>query len=235
MGEMVSYPANGHTTTGYLATRASGTGPGLLVIQEWWGLVDHIKTVADRLAAAGFVALAPDFYAGETTQSPDAAAKLFMALNIDRAGADLRGSADYLLSRSDVTSMKVGALGFCMGGQLALYAGMTDPSHIGCAVDFYGIHPNVPIDPARVKVPVLGHFGTRDGSIPADAVAKIASAVNQAGGRFEPHYYEADHAFFNDTRPQVYNPEAARLAWERTVVFLRLHLGSDETELGAVG
>ena len=156
MGEMVSYPANGHTTTGYLATRASGTGPGLLVIQEWWGLVDHIKTVADRLAAAGFVALAPDFYAGETTQSPDAAAKLFMALNIDRAGADLRGSADYLLSRSDVTSMKVGALGFCMGGQLALYAGMTDPSHIGCAVDFYGIHPNVPIDPARVKVPVLG-------------------------------------------------------------------------------
>ena len=220
MGEMVSYPANGHTTTGYLATRGSGTGPGLLVIQEWWGLVDHIKTVADRLAAAGFVALAPDFYAGETTQSPDAAAKLFMALNIDRAGADLRGSADYLLSRSDVTSMKVGALGFCMGGQLALYAGMTDPSHIGCAVDFYGIHPNVPIDPARVKVPVLGKNRLRGQS------GRRAVRAPLLRGR---------SCLLQRTRPQVYNPEAARLAWERTLGFLRLHLGSDETELGAVG
>lgn len=225
MGKMVSYPANGHSTSGYLATPASGTGPGLLVIQEWWGLVDHVKVVADRFAAAGFVVLAPDFYAGQTTASPDVAAKLFMALNIDRAGADLRGSAHYLLARPEVSSKKVGALGFCMGGQLALYAGMTDPDQVGCAVDFYGIHPNVPIDPARVKVPILGHFGTRDGSIPTGSVAKLAAAVNQAGGRFEPHYYEADHAFFNDTRPQAYHPEAARLAWERTLTFLRLHLG----------
>jgi carboxymethylenebutenolidase len=225
MGEMVRYPANGHATSGYLAAPASGTGAGLLVIQEWWGLVDHIKTVADRFAAAGFVALAPDFYAGETTQSPDAAAKLFMALNIDRAGADLRGSADYLLTRPEVVSKKVGALGFCMGGQLALYAAMAYPDRIGCAVDFYGIHPNVPVDPARLKVPVLGHFGTRDGSIPANAVAKLAAAVNQTGGQFEAHYYEADHAFFNDTRPQVYHPEAARLAWERTLAFLRSILG----------
>lgn len=222
---MVTYPANGHSTSGYLAPPASGTGPGLLVIQEWWGLVDHIKKVADRFAAAGFVALAPDFYAGEATQSPDAAAKLFMALNIDRAGADLRGSADYLLTRPEVLSKKVGALGFCMGGQLALYAAMEYPDRVGCAVDFYGIHPNVPVDPTRLKVPVLGHFGTRDGSIPPDAVAKLAATVNQSGGRFEPHYYEADHAFFNDTRPQVYHPEAARLAWERTLAFLRSILG----------
>lgn len=225
MGEIVRYPANGHSTTGYLAKPASGTGPGLLVIQEWWGLVDHITAVADRFAAAGFVALAPDFYDGKTTQSPDAAAKLFMALNIDRAGADLRGSADYLLGCSESPSGKVAALGFCMGGQLALYAGMAYPDRIGCVVDFYGIHPKVPIDPTRLRVPVLGHFGTRDTSIPAATITDLAEAVNRAGGQFEPHYYEADHAFFNDTRPQVYHPEAARLAWERTVAFLRLHLG----------
>ncbi len=225
MGEIVRYPANGHSTTGYLAKPASGIGPGILVIPEWWGLVDHITAVADRFAAAGYVALAPDFYDGETTQSPDAAAKLFMALNIDRAGADLRGGADYLLACSKSLSGKVAALGFCMGGQLALYAGMAYPDRIGCVVDFYGIHPKVPIDPARLRVPVLGHFGTRDGSIPAAAIADLAEAVNRAGGQFAPHYYEADHAFFNDTRPQVYHPEAARLAWERTVAFLRLHLG----------
>lgn len=225
MGELVTYPANGHSTTGYLAKPSSGIGPGVLVIQEWWGLVEHITAVADRLAAAGYVALAPDFYDGETTKSPDAAAKLFMALNIDRAGADLRGSADYLLGHSTNPSGKVGALGFCMGGQLALYAGMAYPDRIGCVVDFYGIHPKVPVDPARLRVPVLGHFGSRDSSIPPAAIAELAESVNRAGGQFEAHYYEADHAFFNDTRPQVYHPEAARLAWERTVAFLRLHLG----------
>lgn len=228
MGEMITFPANGHSTSGYLATPSGGTGPGLLVIQEWWGLVDHIKAVADRFAGAGFVTLAPDFYAGEVTASPDAAAKLFMALNIDRAGADLRGAADYLRGRPGLQSKRVGALGFCMGGQLALYAGMTYPDRIGCVVDFYGIHPSVPIDPTRVKVPVLGHFGIRDASIPGQTATNLADAINQAGGHCEPHFYAADHAFFNDSRPQVYQPEAARLAWERSLAFLRLHLSSTE-------
>lgn len=221
---MVTYPANGHTTSGYLALPASGSGPGVLVIQEWWGLVDHIKAVADRFAAAGLVALAPDFYNGETTKSPDAAAKLFMAVNIDRAGADLRGSAQHLVGRAEVTSPRVGAVGFCMGGQLALYGGMIDPDRIGAVVDFYGIHPNVPIDPARLKVPVLGHFGTRDGSVPRAGVESLAAAVRAAGGTFDAHFYEADHAFFNDTRPQVYHEPSARLAWERTLAFLKSHL-----------
>lgn len=225
MGEIVRYPANGHSTTGYLAKPASGIGPGILVIPEWWGLVDHITAVADRFAAAGYVALAPDFYDGETTQSPDAAAKLFMALNIDRAGADLRGGAITCSPAQRACPARSPHWGSAWGGQLALYAGMAYPDRIGCVVDFYGIHPKVPIDPARLRVPVLGHFGTRDGSIPAAAIADLAEAVNRAGGQFAPHYYEADHAFFNDTRPQVYHPEAARLAWERTVAFLRLHLG----------
>jgi carboxymethylenebutenolidase len=224
MGTMVNYPANGHTVEGYLALPPSGTGPGVLVIQEWWGLVDHIKAVADRFAAAGFTALAPDFYAGASTKSPDAAAKLFMALNIDRAGADLRGSADYLLGRSETSSSRLGAVGFCMGGQLALFAGMAYPAQIGAVVDFYGIHPNVPIDPARITVPVLGHFGTRDTSVPRDKVDALAAAVEAKGGRFEAFYYDADHAFFNDTRPQVYRPDAAVLAWDRTLGFLRAEL-----------
>lgn len=224
MGSMVSYPANGHTTSGYLAVPPAGRGPAVLVIQEWWGLVDHIKSVADRLAGAGFVALAPDFYHGETTKSPDVAAKLFMAVNIDRAGADLRGSADYLKGRPEVTSTRVGAIGFCMGGQLALYAGMAYPDRLGAVVDFYGIHPNVKIDPVRLAVPVQGHFGRRDGSIPVESVTALAAAVERAGGSFEAHFYDADHAFFNDTRPQVHDPAAAAVAWDRSIAFLRKHL-----------
>ncbi len=224
MGHLVSYPANGHTTSGYLALPAGGSGPGLLVIQEWWGLVDHIKDVTDRFAAGGFVALAPDFYDGATTTSPDDAAKLFMALNIDRAGADLRGSADYLLSRAETRSKRVGALGFCMGGQLALYAGMAYPDRIGAVVDFYGVHPKVAIDPARVKVPVLGHFGERDGSVPIGGVKELAAQVLRAGGSFEVHVYPADHAFFNDTRAEVHDAASARLAWDRTLAFLKRNL-----------
>ena len=224
MGTMVSYPANGHTTSGYLALPEGGTGPGLLVIQEWWGLVDHIKDLADRFARAGFVALAPDFYHGETTKSPDEAAKLFMAVNVDRVGADLHGSAAYLLSRAEVSSSRVGAVGFCMGGQLALFAGMQYPQSIGAVVDFYGIHPKVTIDPARVTVPVLGHFGKRDGSIPAATVEGLADGVRKAGGTFEVHWYDADHAFINDTRPAVYHRPSAEQAWDRTLQFFQRHL-----------
>lgn len=223
-GETVRFPANGHETRGYLALPASGAGPGVLVIQEWWGLVDHITSVADRFAAEGFVALAPDLYDGTTTRSPDDAAKLFMALNIDRAAADLRGAAAFLQAHGSVRGPRVGAVGFCMGGQLALYAGTVEPERIGAVVDFYGIHPKVPVDPGRLKVPVLGHFGTRDASIPVESVRELAAAVQAAGGQFEACFYDADHAFFNDTRPAVYDQTASRLAWERTLAFLRTHL-----------
>lgn len=224
MGQLISFPANGHTTSGYLALPAASPGPGLLVIQEWWGLVDHIKAVADRFAAAGFVALAPDFYHGETTKSPDAAAKLFMALNVDRAAQDLRGAAAYLKGRPETIGPRVGALGFCMGGQLALYSGFIDPEQIGAVVDFYGIHPKVVVDPARLSVPVLGHFAKRDQSVPVPSVQALADRVNAAGGSFELHLYDADHAFFNDTRAEVYSAAEAARAWDRTLAFLRRHL-----------
>lgn len=224
MGEIVRFPSNGHTASGYLAVPGAGRGSGVIVIQEWWGLVDHIKDVADRFAREGFVALAPDLFDGQTTRSPDDAAKLFMALNIDRAARDLGGAAAYLLHHEGVAGPRVGVVGFCMGGQLALYAAQELPDRIGAAVDFYGVHPKVPIDPARLRAPVLGHFGTRDSSVPADSVRDLAERVRQAGGRFENHFYDADHAFFNDTRPAVYRADAAALAWERTLAFLRTHL-----------
>lgn len=218
---MLEFPANGHSTSGYLAVPPSGRGPGLLVIQEWWGLVDHIKDVCDRFAGEGFVALAPDFYHGVATRSPDEAGKLFMALNMSKAGADLRGAAEALVKRPEVTSTKVAALGFCMGGQLALYAGAEFPEHIGAVVDFYGIHPNVRIDPARISVPVLAHFAQRDNSVKEADARALVGKIEAAGGTIEAHYYDSEHAFFNDTRPTVFDRAAARLAWDRTLGFLR--------------
>lgn len=221
---MIHFPANGHSTAGYLALPPTGGGPGLLVLQEWWGLVDHIKDVCDRLAEEGFVALAPDLYHGVATKSPDEAGKLFMALNIAKAAADLRGAADTLLGLAQVTSKRVGVLGYCMGGQLALYAGAEFPDRIGAVVNFYGIHPNVRVDPARLLVPVLAHFAERDNSVKLADAQALARQITAAGGTIEAHFYSADHAFFNDTRPAVYDRDCAEVAWARTLKFLRSHL-----------
>jgi carboxymethylenebutenolidase len=223
-GAIVSYPANGHTSSGYLSLPPGGRGPGIIVIQEWWGLVDHIKELVDRFSAAGFVALAPDMYHGEKTTSPDAAGKLLMALNIAQAAKDLRGALEFLKGHEGVTTQKMGVLGFCMGGQLALFAAQEHGDLVGACVDFYGIHPKVTIDPARLKAPVLGHFATRDTSVPLDAARKLAEGVRAGGGSFELHEYEADHAFFNNSRTAVYDPAAASLAWNRTIDFLRAQL-----------
>jgi carboxymethylenebutenolidase len=221
MGEMVSFPANGRTVEGYLAKPPSGRGPGVIVIQEWWGLVDHIKDLTDRFAREGFVALAPDLYHGERTKSPDQAGKLLMALNIAETAKDLRGAAAYLRSLSDVQSKKVAAVGFCMGGQLALFAATAHPDVIDAAVDFYGIHPKVNPDVSKLSGPVLAHFGRRDKSVPESAANALVERIEAAGKTVEAHFYDADHAFFNDTRPEVYDRKSADLAWQRTLKFLR--------------
>src|SRR5437868_15034201 len=120
MGENVEFPSNGTTGHGYLAVPASGSGPGVIVIQEWWGLVDHIKDVCDRFAAEGFVALAPDLYHGETTTEPDEAGKLMMAMNLGQAGRDMGGAVTYLQGHDATAGGPVGVTGFCMGGGLAM-------------------------------------------------------------------------------------------------------------------
>ena len=224
-GEMIRFAANGRTAPGYLVAPESGNeGPGLVLVQEWWGLVDHIKDVADRFAAAGFVVLAPDLYDGEKTKSPDQAAKMFMALRIGEAAKDIRGAARHLIARPDEMPKKVGVLGFCMGGQLALYAGQEYPDEIGAVVDFYGVHPNVPIDPAKVRVPVQLHFAKRDTSVPEAKAKELTAKLAETGSDVSSHFYDADHAFFNDTRPEVHDPEAAEKAWTRSVAFLTQHL-----------
>src|SRR4030095_11925971 len=141
-GQIVGFSSNGGTTDGYLAIPEKGSGPGVIVIQEWWGLVDHIKDVCDRFADEGFVALAPDMYHGKTTKSPDEAGKLMMALRIDQAEKDLRAAVDYLLTSDFTTSKKLGVIGFCMGGALALFTA-TKNQNIGACIVFYGIHPNI--------------------------------------------------------------------------------------------
>lgn len=224
-GAMIAFPANGGTAQGYLTLPPGGTGPGVLVLQEWWGLVDHIKRVADRLAAAGFVALAPDLYRGAATTSPDEAQRLMMALDLPFAAQALRGGADYLRGHAAVRPKKVATLGFCMGGQLALYAATAHPDVIDAVVDFYGVfNPQVPVTLATLRAPVLAHFGTHDRSIPVERAQGLAEAIVAQGGTCAAHFYDAGHAFFNDSRPAVYRAEAAQLAWTRTLAFLRERL-----------
>jgi carboxymethylenebutenolidase len=224
MGENVTFQSNGRQTNGYLASPERGKGPGLVVIQEWWGLVDHIKDVCDRFAAEGFVALAPDFYHGEIAKSPDEAGKMMMALRIDEAEKDLKGAINYLLGHSTTTTSKVGTIGFCMGGALSLYAA-TKNENVGACVVFYGGHPNVKPDLANLNSPVLGIYGENDKSVSPAVVHELERKLNELGKSFEYHIYPgASHAFFNDTRPQVYNAEAAADAWTRTVEFLRKNL-----------
>jgi carboxymethylenebutenolidase len=221
---MVAFPSNGKTGQGYLAVPPAGRGPGVIVLQEWWGLVDHIKEVADRFAAEGFVALAPDLYHGETTTSPDDAGKLMMALDIARVEKDLRGSIDYLLARDEVTSPRVGTVGFCMGGQLSLYAACENAS-VGACVVFYGIHPNVQPNLSALKAPVLGFFAEKDEFVPPVAVRQLEADIRVAG-KFADFtiFTGADHAFFNDTRPEVYDAAHAATCWERMLSFYREHV-----------
>jgi carboxymethylenebutenolidase len=221
-GRMVEFPANGTKTAGYLAAPAAGQGPGILVIQEWWGLVQHIKNVCDRFAAEGFTALAPDLYHGQTASEPDTAGKLFMALNIGQAEKDLRGAATYLAQHA--AGAKLGAVGFCMGGQLALFAATLNPA-IGACVNFYGIHPNVKPDYAKLAGPVLGLFAEKDQFVTPQTARDVDAAIRKAGKQSEIHVYpNVDHAFFNDERPDVYDQAAAQDAWRRTLTFFRRHL-----------
>ena len=211
---------------GYLATPAVGSGPGVVVLQEWWGLVPHIKTLADRFAEAGYVAIAPDLFNGAQTTNPDEAGRLLMALNIEKTAEKLLKTIDFLLGHEAVTSDRAGVIGFCMGGQLALLAGTLSPK-IGAVVDFYGIHPHVKPDFSQLRSPILGFFGERDGLVTSEAVSQLEAAIAAASGTIETKIYaNADHAFFNDTRPEVYDPAAAEDAWTRTLSFLGKQLAA---------
>ena len=227
MGEMIEFPSNGSTGQGYLATPSSGSGPGVVVIQEWWGLVPHIKDVADRFAAAGFTALAPDLYHGESTTEPDEAGKKMMAMNIEKAAKDMSGAVEAVGQRSS-NAGKVGVVGFCMGGGLALLLGTQRPDKVKAVVPFYGVIPWPAAQPEWSNLAgcaVQGHYAEQDDFANPDTVRKLEADLKSKGVDVEMFIYPGtDHAFFNDTRPEVHDASASKQAWDRTIEFCKKHL-----------
>ncbi len=225
MGEHVSFPSNGGTCEGYLAVPESGHGPGVVVIQEWWGLVPHIRDVADRFAAEGFTALAPDLYGGESSNEPDEAGKLMMALNLDHAAKDMSGAVDHLIELTGRTS--VGVVGYCMGGGLALVLACHRPDAVMAAAPYYGVIPWPTAQPdwSALEAKVVGEYAERDDMAGPDAVRALESQLRDLGKDATLHIHDgADHAFFNDERPEVHHPEASAVAWERTLALFRERL-----------
>jgi len=230
MGEIVSFASNSHGASGYLATAPGGSGPGVILIQEYWGLVPHIVDVAERLAAEGFTVLAPDLYHGQTTAEPDEAGKMMMAMNMATAGHDMGGAIDHLLSLDSVTRDQVGVMGFCMGGGLALVLACQRPEAVGAVVPFYGLipWPDAQPDYSRLDAPVLGHYAGDDGFFTPELVDALQSQLDGLGKQADLEVYPGvDHAFFNDTRPEVYDAEASARAWVQTVGFLHANLDLD--------
>ena len=201
MSEHATFSAkSGAQASGELALPKSGKAPALVLVQEWWGLNDHIKDLANRLAAEGFVVLAPDLYHGTITKSADEAGKLMTELDGKRAMDDIAGAASFLAG-DPRTNGKVGIIGFCMGGAYSLAAACWVPE-IAAAVPFYGIPPEENVDWSKVKAPIQMHYGSKDGWVTKDKVDAIKAKL---GDKMEVCVYDADHAFVNDTRPEVYS------------------------------
>lgn len=226
MGEMIEFPVNGTSARGYLAVPDSGSGPGVLVIQEWWGLVPQIKGVCDRLAGEGFCALAPDLYHGEMASHTemDKAGELMNSLPPDRAARDMRGAISHLLSLDACTSSKVGVVGFCMGGMLTLMIAALEGDRVGVAAPYYGapLGDSEP-DWSNLSAKVEGHFAENDDFFPPDAVRALEEKLKGMGKDVTFHVYPGTgHAFANEENPLgTYDPDAAATAWERTVALLR--------------
>lgn len=216
--------AAGVTLPCHFSEPESSRGPGVIVLQEWWGLVPHIEAVADRFARAGFLALAPDLYHGRSTRSPDEAGKLMMALDIEKTQKELDATISFLKKHPHNSTGRVGIVGFCMGGALSLYAATHNRDLSACVV-FYGGHPKVVPDYASLSAPVLGLYGGKDRSVTPASARELERKLKELGKSVEVHIYpDAGHAFFNDERPEVYNSEAADDAWRRSIDFFRAHL-----------
>lgn len=222
MAQTISFErADGQTCPAYLSMPESGaSAPGLVVIQEWWGLNEQIKKTADRFAQAGFRALVPDLYRGKLTTDADEANHLMTTMDWPGAVADIAGAVDYLKQDGN----KVGVLGFCMGGALTILAGINVPS-ADAGVCFYGIPPADVADPKAIGCPIMCHFATEDDWCNEAAVNALEAALQAGGITHELHRYEGtQHAFFNEARPEVYDATAATLAFDRSLAFLKSKL-----------
>jgi carboxymethylenebutenolidase len=228
MGKTVSYKRpDGKSVNGYLAEPAAGAkAPGMVVIQEWWGLNDQIRGVADKLAKAGYRALVPDLYRGKTALDAKEATHLMNGLNFgDAAGQDIRGAVQYLKQ----SSPKVGVTGFCMGGALTVLSAVNVPE-ADAGVIWYGYPPLEYVDAKKIRAPLLGHWATQDQAFAISGVDALEKKLREANVNFEFHRYNARHAFANETADQKkldmlkYDPKAAELAWQRTMDFLAKQL-----------
>jgi carboxymethylenebutenolidase len=219
MGSMIDFKRpDGSSCKGYLADAGSGK-PGIVVIQEWWGLNDQIKGIADRFAAAGYNALAPDLYKGRVTQKPDEANHMMSGLDfVGASDQDIAGAVEHLAA----TSRKVGVMGFCLGGALTI-AAAARVTGIACGVPFYGVPPVALADPAKIGIAIQGHFASRDDWCTPQIVDEFDKAMTIAGNKPEIFRYEAAHAFANEKSP-AYDVACAAKAWERMMTFLGAHL-----------
>jgi carboxymethylenebutenolidase len=221
MGQNVTFKRpDGNDCNGYLATPSAGDkAPGVVVIQEWWGLNDQIKGVADKLSAIGYRALVPDLYKGKVALDVAEAKHMMTNLNFaDAATQDVRGAAQYLKQ----SSAKVGVVGFCMGGALTVLAAMYVPEANACS-SWYGFPPEEAGDVRNIRTPLQLHLAEKDQSFPPEAARAFLAKLKEGNVPHEVYWYNAGHAFFNENGP-TYNPEAAKLAWDRTVSFFEKHL-----------
>ena len=219
-GEIVKYGIN-NNLQGYLSLPSNKKGPGLIILQEWWGLVDHIKDVSDRYAKKGFVVLAPDLYDGQKAIEPNEAQKLMMELKIDNASTKIKSSIKFLKDENYISNNKIGCVGYCMGGGLALY--MATQKVIDATVPYYGVLINAEPDWSQINCPILGHYAEHDKA--TESLDQIKSELNKYNAKHTFHIYNGtEHAFFNDERPEIYNKEAAELSFERTIKFLNENL-----------
>jgi carboxymethylenebutenolidase len=232
MGKTVSYKRpDGKSVNGYLAEpeirgNAGAKAPGMVVIQEWWGLNDQIRGVADKLAKAGYRALVPDLYRGKTALDAKEATHLMNGLNFgDAAGQDIRGAVQYLKQ----SSPKVGVTGFCMGGALTVLSAVNVPE-ADAGVIWYGYPPLEYVDAKKIRAPLLGHWATQDQAFAISGVDALEKKLREANVKFEFHRYNARHAFANETADQKkldmlkYDPKAAETAWQRTMEFFGKNL-----------
>lgn len=222
MGERISFKSNGGTCDGYLA---NGGGPGVIVIQEWWGLVPHIQDVADRYAAAGFTALAPDLYHGESSTEPDGAGKLMMGLNLAQAAKDLSGAVDFL--QATTGHQKVGVVGYCMGGGLTMVLACQRPDAVAAAAPYYGVipWPSAQPDWSKLAAKVVGEYAELDDFAGPETVKALEAQLKALGKDATLNIHAGtQHAFFNDARPEVFDASAAKIAFDRTLDLFKTSL-----------
>ncbi|NQY58079.1 MAG: dienelactone hydrolase family protein [Ilumatobacteraceae bacterium] len=230
MAEMVSFASNGNDAQGYLVVPDSGSGPGVIVVQEWWGLDSGIKEIADRLGEAGFVALAPDLYHGELAghTEMDKAGELMTSLPPDRAARDMSGAVDYLSDHAATTGSGVGVIGFCMGGMLSFILAALRPDKVHAAVPFYG-YPSGDAMPdlSKIEARIMGHMAEHDDFFPPDGARELERALTELGKNATITVHEGTgHAFMAPHNALgTQDQDKVNEIWPQVTAFLHEHLG----------